>query len=168
MNPEDSKKAPRNVLPDLVIPVLALGFAGYYLTTITEVPWISQVSAVVVSFLLVAAILAYFIRTAYRIKNGSETIAFPRQHLSRGITIRRIGLLALTVGYVALIETLGFTLTTTMFIFLGIVLLSSWANWKTAALIAVCCSISGYVVFIYFFQTRFPSGPVENALQGLF
>ena len=168
MNPEESKKTPRNVLPDLVIPALALGFTGYYLTTITQVPWISQASAVVVSILLVSSILAYFIRTAYRIRKGSETIAYPRQHLLRDVSIRRIGLLALTVAYVVLIERLGFTLTTTVFIFLGIVLLSSWGNWKTAALVALCCSITGYVVFIYFFETRFPRGPVENALRGLF
>ena len=50
---------PRNVLPDLIIPALALAFAVYYLTTITEVPWIAQASAVVVSGLLLVAILAF-------------------------------------------------------------------------------------------------------------
>ncbi|TFH43486.1 MAG: hypothetical protein E4H01_11990, partial [Lysobacterales bacterium] len=125
MNSDNSGKVPRNILPDLVIPVLALGFTGYYLTTIAEVPWISQASAMVVSALLVATILAYFVRTAYRIKRGTETIAIPRLSLAHGISLRRVGLLALTVAYVALIETLGFTLTTTVFIFLGIVLLSS-------------------------------------------
>ena len=45
-------RAPKNVLPDLIIPVMALAFAIYYLTTITEVPWIAQASAVVVSGLL--------------------------------------------------------------------------------------------------------------------
>ena len=48
MKVDDPKQRPRNVLPDLVIPLLALAFTGYYLTTITEVPWIAQASAVVV------------------------------------------------------------------------------------------------------------------------
>ena len=167
MDSDDSRKRPRNVLPDLVIPLLALAFTGYYLTTITEVPWIAQASAVTVGCLLVLAIAAYFIRTACRIKRGSEIIAIPGPARALDVSLRRIGLLALTIAYVALIETFGFTLTTVVFIFLGIVLLSSLANWKTAALVSVCCSVTGYVVFIYFFETRFPRGPVENALQGL-
>lgn len=167
MNSDHPRHQPRNVLPDLVIPLLALGFTVYYLTTITEVPWISQASAVTVSGLLLAAIVAYFIRTAVRIRRGSEIIAMPGPFRAREVTIRRIGLLALTIAYVGFIEALGFTLTTVVFVFLGIVLLSSWSKWKIAALVSVCCSVAGYVVFIYFFETRFPRGPVENALQGL-
>jgi len=49
MNVDDPKQRPRNVLPDLIIPVLALAFTIYYLTTITEVPWIAQASAITVS-----------------------------------------------------------------------------------------------------------------------
>ena len=168
MNADDPKQRPRNVLPDLIIPVLALAFTIYYLTTITEVPWIAQASAITVSCLLVAAIVAYFIRTAYRIKRGSEVIVLPGPPPSLDVSLRRAGLLALTIAYVALIESLGFTLTTLIFIFLGILVLSSWSNWKVAALVSVSCSVTGYVVFIYFFGTRFPRGPIENALKGLF
>lgn len=168
MSCDESSTVPRNVLPDLVIPVLALVFTGYYLTTITEVPWISQASAVTVSGMLIAAILAYLVRTAMRIRRGREVIAMPAWAPARDVTIRRLGLLALTVAYVASIDSLGFTLTTTAFVFLGIIVLSSVANWKTAALVSICCSVMGYVVFIYFFETRFPRGPVENALQELF
>ncbi len=168
MNPDDPKQRPKNVLPDLIIPFLALAFTGYYLTTITEVPWIAQASAVTVSCLLLAAITAYFIRTAYRIKRGSEVIALPGPPRNPGMSLRRAGLFALTVAYVALIDSLGFTLTTSAFIFLGIIVLSSWSNWKTAAIVSLTCSVSGYVVFIYFFETRFPRGPIENALKGLF
>ena len=165
MDSDRPEQRPRNVLPDFIIPLLALGFTGYYLTTITEVPWISQASAVTVSLLLVLAIAAYFVRTAVRIKRGSEYIGFPERSLASEITIRRIALFALMIGYVALIDTFGFTLTTLVFIFLGIVALSSLRNWKNAALVAVCCSVTGYAVFIYLFETRFPRGPIENALK---
>ena len=119
MNVDDPKQRPRNVLPDLVIPLLALVFTGYYLTTITEVPWIAQASAIVVSCLLVAAIVAYIFRTAYRIKRGSEVIALPGPPRALDVSIRRAGLIALTIAYVALIDSLGFTLTISAFIFLG-------------------------------------------------
>ena len=168
---QDPTDKPRNILPDLIIPALALGFTGYYLTTITEVPWISQASAVVVSSLLILAIVAYVIRTGYRLKQGRETIHFGGSIHTllgyRDTMIRRLGLLALAVGYVGFIDYLGFTLTTFLFLFAAISLLSTLANWKRALLISIASSVIGYVVFLYFFKTRFPMGPIENWLEGI-
>ena len=164
---ESSERQARNVLPDLIIPAIALAFAGYYLTTITEVPWTSQASAVTVSALLIAAIAAFAIRTIYRVRKGSEYIALDLGKIDRAVNLKRAALLALTVGYVSVIGHLGFTITTAVFVFCGIVLLSSLANWRAALAVALSCSILGYVVFIYFFQTRFPRGPVEQYLKGL-
>ena len=166
MDSDDRTQRPRNVLPDLVVPLIALGFTGYYMTTITEVPWISQASAVTVGCLLALVIAAYLVRTVYRIKNGREIIELPGPFRTPDVSIRRALLLVLTIAFVAFIEALGFTLTTAAFIFIGIIVLSSVANWKAAALVSVCCSVSGYIVFIYFFQTRFPKGPIEKLLQG--
>ena len=45
---QEPPREPRNILPDFIIPAMALAFTIYYLTTITEVPWISQASAVFV------------------------------------------------------------------------------------------------------------------------
>ena len=157
-------KAPKNVLPDLIIPVLALAFSVYYLTTITEVPWIAQASAVVVSSLLLLAILAYAIRTAVRLRAGSEVIRFAGLDFDYRNNAKRLGLLALSIAYVWFIGDLGFTITTLLFLFLAIVLLSSFANWRNAVLVALSCSLVGYFVFIFVFETRFPKGPVETFL----
>jgi len=158
---------PRNVLPDLVIPVLAVSFTIYYLTTITGVPWIAQASAVTVSVLLFTAIAAYAVRTALRIRAGRERIALERRGVRLGVEARRLMLLALTAAYVFVIDHLGFTITTFSFVFLGIVVLSSAANWRRALAVSLACSVLGYVVFIYFFHTRFPRGPIENFLRGV-
>ena len=167
----DNDTEPRNILPDLIIPVMALCFTVYYLTTITEVPWISQASALIVSGLLLLSILAFILRSVFRIRRGQETLKLP---VTGGATsdvakvnIKRLVLLLLTIGYVWIIHSWGFTITTFSFLFLGIILLSSIANWKNALLVSISCSVIGYVVFIYFFQTRFPKGPVENWLQGI-
>ena len=163
----NNSQEPKNVLPDLIIPILAFAFAVYYLTTITEVPWISQASAITVSCLLALAILAFAIRTIVRIKRGQEQIVIGRYLTDKSTQIKRVILLILTIAYVFLIEPLGFTLTTFAFIFLGIILLSSFSNWKNAAIVSLACSVVGYVVFIYLFQTRFPKGFIENYLEGL-
>lgn len=163
----DRPSKPRNALPDLIIPILALVFTAYYLTTITEVPWIAQASAITVSCLLVVAILVYFARTAVRVKEKRETLEWRTLWFDRVAGAKRIALLVLTVIYVIVLEPLGFTLATTVFLFLGIVLLSSVGNWRRAAIISVSCSVAGYVVFIYFFKTRFPKGIIETTLAGL-
>ena len=167
----ESHQKPRNILPDCIIPALALGFTFYYLTTITEVPWISQASAVVVSGLLFVSIVAFVIRTVWRVRRGEETLQVVGSlHGLLGympISGKRITLLMFSIAYVWIIESLGFTLTTFAFVFAGIILLSSRANWKNALTISLSCSIIGYIVFIYFFKTRFPAGPIENLLKGL-
>lgn len=167
----DPEQKPRNILPDCIIPALALAFTVYYLTTITEVPWISQASAIVVSGLLTLSIAAYVIRSVWRLRAGREVLRFEGTGHSlvgpRRTALRRLGLLAMAIGYVWFIDSLGFIVTTFVFVIAAILLLSSLANWKRALALALSCSIIGYVVFIYFFKTRFPAGPIEIWLQGV-
>ena len=164
-NDDDLPKPARNVLPDLIIPVLALLFSIYYLTTITEVPWISQASAVTVSGLLLLTILAYALRTLYRVRRGEECLRLPRPGATAGTQIKRIILLLLAIAYVYFIGVLGFTLTTFVFVATTVVLLSSPGNWKNALKVAGACAVTGYIVFIYLFQTRFPKGAIETYLD---
>jgi hypothetical protein len=170
LNNEPQQK-PRNILPDCIIPALALAFTVYYLTTITEVPWISQASAIVVSCLLLLSIVAFIIRSAWRIRQQRETLQFQGAfHKLLGywpISLKRVALLLLAIAYVWLIDSMGFTLTTFIFVFIGIVLLSSLANWKNALIVSLSCSVIGYIVFIYFFKTRFPAGFIEHWLKGV-
>jgi len=150
---------------------MALAFTVYYLTTITEVPWISQASAIVVSGLLLLSILAFVIRSVWRIRQHQETLQFKGafHHLFGyiPISLKRVALLLLAIAYVWLIDSLGFTLTTFIFVFIGIVLLSSLSNWKNALIVSLSCSVIGYIVFIYFFKTRFPTGPIEDWLKAI-
>ena len=162
---KNKSEDPRNILPDLIIPTLALVFAIYYLTTITEVPWIAQASAVLVSGLLLISILVYAVRTIMRLRAGTEIISMSGFAADPRLIAKRIALLALTIAYVWLIEVLGFTLCTLAFLFLSIILLSSINNWRRAALVSVCCSLIGYFVFIVGFETRFPKGPFERFMQ---
>ena len=168
---QEPPREPRNILPDFIIPGLALAFTIYYLTTITEVPWTSQASAVLVGCLLSLSILAFVVRSILRIRRGDEKLELRDSlHSVLGrvpVSSRRIGLLVLTIGYVWIIDSLGFTLTTFGFVFAAIILLSSLANWKRALAVSVSSAVIGYVVFLYFFNTRFPSGPIEDWLKGL-
>jgi len=167
----DPEQKPRNILPDCIIPALALIFTLYYLTTITEVPWISQASAIVVSGLLLLSILAFIVRSVWRIRQHQETLHIEGTTLAllgdKPLIVKRIALLLLAIAYVWFIDSLGFTLTIFIFVFSSIILLSSRNNWKNALKVSLSCSIIGYFVFIYLFKTRFPSGFIEHWLKGV-
>ena len=168
---------PRNVLPELIIPAMALLFTIYYLTTITEVPWIAQASAVLVSSLLILSILAFGVRIFFRVRDGQEylsvrdalrSLAFEKQ-----VNLRRLLLLVFAVLYIALLPWLGFSLATFILIFSSIIVLSvgrsNSSNMNAgvfrAFMISFVCSFIGYVAFIIF-KTRFPEGPIERLIEG--
>jgi len=161
----DDDKPARNVLGDLIIPAAAFAFAIYYLTTITEVPWISQASAVFVSALLLVTIIIYAVRTVLRVRRGVERIGFDGLLFEIPTQVRRAVLLGLTIAYVAVLDTLGFTLATFVFLFAAIIVLSSVYNWKKAFGVALGSAVSGYVVFILLFNTRFPEGWIERTVE---
>ena len=81
--------------------------------------------------------------------------------------LKRLALLLLAIAFVWFIDSLGFTLSTFIFVFTGIILLSSLDNWKNALIVSLSCSVIGYIVFSYFFKTRFAVGPIENWLKGI-
>ena len=80
----------------------------------------------------------------------------------------RLYLLGLTVGYIVVINWLGFTITTFLFLFLAMALLGQGKRVKLSLSLAAALSISGYLLFIVAFETRFPFGPFETALEALF
>jgi len=175
---QPSDPSPRNVLPELIIPALALLFAIYYLTTITEVPWIAQASAILVSVLLFLSIIAFAIRTGHRIRSGREYLGLSDSlnglRADKAVNLKRVVLFALAVLYVLLLPILGFSLATFSLIFFGIVILSHGQSLSLttvaillrAFLISLLCTVVGYITFIHIFKTRFPFGPIENLLKG--
>ena len=146
---KQTERPPRNVLPELIIPALALAFAIYYLTTITEVPWIAQASAMLVSALLVLSIIAFGVRTAYRIKAGREYLGFSDAlgglRANSGVNTKRAILFVLTMLYVFLMPRLGFSIATFLLIFLSIIVLSERkiTSFARAFFVALICTVVG-------------------------
>ena len=79
----------------------------------------------------------------------------------------RLALFALTVGYIAVISFLGFTITTFLFLFLAMLLLNRGRRAKLSFSLAAMLSIGGYLLFIVAFDTSFPEGPFEILMDGI-
>jgi len=157
----------RSMGAELVIPVGALGFILYYFITIIDSPWTAQVSAVFVGSILVVLVLAFMLSAVRVVRRGEGDWGFAELSHPASFVNTRLFLLALTIGYIVVISWLGFTITTFLFLFMAMALLNKGERMKLSLIVAAALSVSGYLLFIVAFKTRFPFGPFENLLEPL-
>lgn len=158
---------PKHLGADLVIPVLAVGFTLYYFSTIWNSPWTAQVSAFAIGGVLLFICLLFFIRVAGQYKRGEGLFTFSSLFNYEDIRTGRIALLITTIGFCWLIDDLGFTLTTFLFLWLSMASLGGFKRLGLVTLVSAILSIGGWAVFILAFDTRFPRGWFENTMQAV-
>ena len=150
---------------ELVIPVAAVAFTLYFFSTIWNSPWTAQVSAFVVGGVLLAACGLFFLRSVLWLRAGRANLGFgtliSRDDLSTG----RLGLFITTLAYVTLIDALGFTLTTFLFLATSMLWLSRGRNPLRITLVSAVMALGGWAVFIWAFDTRFPRGWFEETMR---
>lgn len=171
MSVEPSPDGPgkKSLGPDLIIPVAAILFTLYYFSTIIDSPWTAQVSAFFVGAILLALSTAFLVITGIRVVRGQADLRMGELVAPRSIAMRRLALFVLTLSYIFCIDWLGFTITTFLFIFLGMALLSGWErqNKRLILALSVVLSVGGYLLFVVAFQRRFPEGPFEQLFKAL-
>ena len=165
--PSDKQKSSRQIGGELVIPVIAVAFTLYFFSTIWNSPWTAQVSAFLVGGTLLVVCAIFFIRCILALNRGEGTLGFGNLATMDDIRTGRIWLFATTIGYVVLIDRLGFTLTTFLFLASSMLLLAKGRNPAFIAMIAGLMSLTGWAVFIWAFDTRFPRGWFENTMQAV-
>lgn len=165
--PLDNHKSSRQIGGELVIPIIAVAFTLYFFSTIWNSPWTAQVSAFLVGGTLLLVCAIFFIRCIIVLNRGEGTLGFRNLATMDDIRTGRIWLFATTVGYVVLIDQLGFTLTTFLFLASSMLILAKGRNAGFIAMIAGAMSLTGWAVFILAFDTRFPRGWFENTMQAL-
>lgn len=161
---EDKK---RSLGGELVIPVAAILFTLYYFSTIIDSPWTAQVSAFFVGAVLIALSVGFVVKCWIEVRSGRADLGmgalFSRADLSSG----RLALLIVTLGYILLIEWAGFTITTFVFLLLGMLVLNRGRNRGLIVVLAAAMALGGYLLFILAFDTRFPRGPFEVFMKAV-
>lgn len=172
MSVEPSPGGPgkKSLGPDLIIPVVAILFTLYYFSTIIDSPWTAQVSAFFVGAILLLLSTAFLVVTGIRVIRGQADLRMGELVAPQAVAVRRLALFVLTVSYIFFIDWLGFTITTFLFIFLGMLLLSGRerANKRLILVLSLVFSVGGYLLFVVAFQRRFPEGPFEQAFKAFF
>lgn len=153
---------------ELVIPGLALAFTIYYFTTIIDVPWTAQVSAVFVGTVLIICILIFTVRAFLMVKRGEADLGLGPLIAPVGYIPKRLLLLALTLGYIFFIQWGGFTLTSFVFLSLSMLTLNNGRRKGLILGLSAALSLGGWLMFVVAFETRFPEGPFEHLMKGLF
>jgi len=163
----DDMKRPRQLGGELVIPVLAVAFTLYFFSTIWNSPWTAQVSAFLVGGILLAFCAIFAARCVIWMRAGGASLGFGNLVSRDDITTGRVGLLICTVGYTVLIDRLGFTLTTFLFLFLSMIILAKGRRPGFITAISAAMAFGGWAVFIWAFDTRFPRGWFETTMQAV-
>ncbi|MBT3792664.1 MAG: tripartite tricarboxylate transporter TctB family protein [Rhodospirillales bacterium] len=164
---EQEKEKRASLGGDLIIPVSGSIFALYYFTTIWNSPWTAQVSAFFIGAVLIFLSTIITIRIVRAVRAGEAHLNF--DHLLAPIDFmgKRIALMALTIAYILGVQWGGFTITTFIFLSLAMLLLNSGKNKKLIFILSLTMALGGWALFIWAFETRFPSGPFENMMKGI-
>jgi prepilin signal peptidase PulO-like enzyme (type II secretory pathway) len=151
---------------DLVIPGLALAFALYFFFSIADLAWEAKANGVLIGTILLVLIAVQVARTAVQVTKGRADLRFEPLLAPREALGKRLGMVALTIAFIAVIEWLGLTLTLFFGLAAGLRLMGvrrrSRLFWIPFAVAA-----SVYALFIGVLNSDFPHGPVENAIAAL-
>lgn len=149
---------------DFVIPALALAFAVYFFVDIADLAWEAKANGVLIGVILVLLVAAQLVRSALRIARGEGSLDASPLWEPREATGQRLGLVVLTVLFIATLRWLGLTL--------GLYLAMLAALWlmgvrSRAVLVWLPLGVAAfaYGVFIALLQSDFPHGLVENLLR---
>lgn len=163
--PNSGSPEKKHIGGELVIPVAGVVFTIYYFTTIIDSPFEAKVSAFFVGTILIALIAVFLAKTAISVIRGQADLNMEILLASRAFLLKRLVLLALTVGYIIVVHWGGFTLTTFTFLALAMLLLSEGRKLKFIVILSATLAIGGYLLFIVAFHTRFPFGPFEHLMS---
>lgn len=157
----------RSIGADLVIPVVAAGYALYYIYTILDYPIEAQINGLFLGLVLCLLVAIMLVRSALQWMRGEVDFGMRRLLAPVSMIPARLAFMALTIAYIVVIPWLGFALTTYLFI-LGCLLALGVRSRRTLLLMPLLSAAGGYVFFIAMLNTRFPKGPVERLLEGVF
>lgn len=152
---------------ELIIPIAAVAFTLYYFTTIIESPWEAQVNAFFVGSILIVLVAILLIKLGRALLAGEADLHLGNLAGPRTVLPKRLILLLLAIGYVLVIEWLGFTITTFLFLTAAMLLLNDGRRPRFVLGLAAGFALGGYLLFVVAFATRLPAGPFERLVATL-
>ena len=152
---------------DLVIPALALGFAIYFFFSIADLVWEAKANGVLIGAILVALIAVQLVRLGTRLARGEGDLRADPLWQPRDALGKRIGMVAITVAFIAALEWLGLTLAL-LLAMLAALRVMGVRKISTLLWVSSGVAAAAYLLFIATLDSAFPHGPIERLLAALF
>jgi hypothetical protein len=152
---------------DLVIPALALGFAVYFFWSIADLGWEAKANGVLIGAVLVVLVAMQLVRIGAQLARGTGDLGAAPLWLPRDALGKRVGMVVLSVAFIALLELLGLTLSLLLAMGVALWLMGVRKPWTIAG-VSFAVAGSAYLLFIAVLGSAFPHGPVEQLLARLF
>jgi hypothetical protein len=148
---------------DLVIPALALGFAAYFFVSIADLAWEAKANGVVIGGILVGLIAIQVVRIAIRVLKGEASLRLnplwePREALSK-----RIGMVVVTVAFIATLNWFGLTLGLLLALFAALWIMG--VRGKPLVILPLAVALAAYLLFVVLLHSDIPHGPIERLLS---
>ena len=155
-------KAPAGA--DLVIPLLALGFATYFFWSIADLAWEAKANGVIIGSILVALVLLQLARIGMRVARGEADLRADPLWQPRDVLGKRVGMVLVTVAFIVLLQALGLTLA--LFVAMAAALWVMGVR-KPARLLGISFGVAAaaYLLFIAVLDAGFPHGLIEKILS---
>lgn len=149
---------------DLVIPLLALGFAIYFFWSIADLAWEAKANGVVIGTALIALVVVQVARIAVAVAQGRGDLRTDPLWQPRDVLRKRLGMVAVTVVFILVLQVLGLTLS--LFSAMAAALWVMGVRKPSLILgIAFGVAAAAYLLFIVALDAGFPHGLIEKLLS---
>lgn len=153
--------------PDLIIPVLAIGLAVYFLLDTTSLAWEARATGTAIASVLLLFAFIQVARIGALVIAGKGSLRFGAFAERSAVQAQRLALLLVMTVFIVTIQWAG----TTLGLFVAMAA-SMWVLGVRSPLIllSVASCVAGvvFLLFIVLLQSRLPVGPVEVLLSSLF
>ena len=148
---------------DLVIPALALAFAAYFFFSIADLAWEAKANGVVIGGVLVALIAIQLVRVGLQLARRSASASLEALWEPRDALGKRVGMVLVTVIFIATLKWLGLTLGLLLALFAALWIMG--ARGKALVILPLAVAAAAYLLFVVLLQTDIPHGPIEKLLS---
>ena len=148
---------------DLVIPALALGFAVYFFVSIADLAWEAKANGIVIGGVLVLLIAIQLVRSLMPFLRRRASLRFDALWQPRDVLAKRIGMVAVTIAFIATLNWLGLTLGLALALFAALWIMG--ARGKPLLILPLAVAAAAYLLFVVLLQSDIPHGPIERLLS---
>jgi hypothetical protein len=143
---------------------MALAFAVYFFVSIADLAWEAKANGVIIGAFLVVLVLVQLVRIGLRIHRGEAGLGMSPLVEPLDALPKRIGLVAITIAFIATMHWLGVTLGIALALAASLWILGV-RNRKALVLVPLIVAAAVYLLFVAALQSDIPHGPIEKLLS---